>query len=420
MADTPTNMVQDAPIDPRLFRDVLGHYPTGVVVVTGISPEGGPLGMVVGTFASVSLEPSVVSFMPTRNSETYKALRESPTLCMNVLAHDQQFETRTLAQRDPAKFDKIRWTMSEHGVPKLADAVAHIHCTITDEIEAGDHLIVLCSVRDVQVSRPVTPLLFFQGGYGGFSATASAAHVDSALISAVRLAEVARPQLTALAERFDCEAVALVQINDHDQTVGAAARTPAVQTHERLGVRMPLIPPSGEVSVAWSEVQSEKWIARLSPPDPELQSLYRTRLAKLRDLGYTVHVVPEGRDDQRQLLSDALHEYALGELTPARDRAVRSAIAQTDDFFLVEPLALDDVVRVVSVTVPVFDPTASRPTNSGLALRLRPLHEVNTGAQVHDYATALQQAAAEVTRSLAAQGADELKRYQSAGLRSQE
>ncbi|MGY1551327.1 flavin reductase family protein [Microbacterium sp. A588] len=417
MTDMTAKPLHERGIDSRALRDVLGHYPTGVVVVTGVSPEGTPLGMVVGTFSSVSLDPPLVSFMPMKNSETYALLRQSPTFCINVLAHDQQADTRALAQRDPNKFDGVSWAMSAHGAPRLDAAVAHIHCSIAQEIEAGDHLIVLCDVRDVEVSRPVTPLLFFQGGYGGFSTTASAAHVDSDLISAVRVAEVARPQLTALAERFDCEAVALIQINDHDQTVGAVARTAAVQTHERLGVRLALIPPFGETSVAWSDKQTARWLRHIHPADSAALEMYRARLAAVRTRGHTVHIVPAGREEDHRAFLGALHEYALGELTPARDRAVSSLIADAVDFFPSDEIVDDASESVVSITVPVFDPTVVAQTNSGLALRLGKMPEALNGAQVHERVAALRQGAAEVSEALAGVYRRDLERYLASGLR---
>ncbi|MGM7668370.1 flavin reductase family protein [Microbacterium sp. A93] len=417
MNDVTTSTLQESRIDSRALRDVLGHYPTGVVVVTGMSPEGAPLGMVVGTFSSVSLDPPMVSFMPTKNSETYAMLRQATTWCINVLAYDQQAETRTLAQRDPRKFDGVTWVISAHGAPRLDAAVAHIHCSLAQEIEAGDHLIVLCDVQDVEVSRPVTPLLFFQGGYGGFSTTASAAHVDSDLISAVRVAEAARPQLTALADRFDCEAVALIQINDHDQTIGAVARTVSVDTHERLGARMALIPPFGETSVAWSDEQTAKWLRRISPSDPEVAEMYRKRLAAVRSRGYTAHLLPAGREDDHRAFGQALHEYSLGQLTPARDRAVRSAIARAADFFPSEPFVDDAPEHVITLTVPVFDPTTTPQTNSGLVLRLGSMRKTITSAQARERVAALQQAAAEVSESLAGPHRGDLERYLNSGLR---
>ena len=152
-------------MDPARYREVMGHYPTGVVVVTGLLDDA-PAGMVVGTFASVSMDPPLVSFMPMKTSRTYARLLEAPSLCLNVLAHDQGDVGRTLAGGSPDKFDQVAWTVSPRGAPVLGDAVAHIHAHVVRQVEAGDHWITLCAVDDMEVVRPVTPLLFFQGGYG--------------------------------------------------------------------------------------------------------------------------------------------------------------------------------------------------------------------------------------------------------------
>lgn len=415
-SDATAPALEGALFDTRTFRDVLGHYPTGVVAVTGLSPSGEPLGMVVGTFSSVSLDPPMVSFMPTTTSETYAALRESTEFCINVLAHDQRSETRTLSQRDPNKFDKVKWTASDYGVPQLDGAVAYIRCARTQEIDAGDHIIVLCEVRGVEVVRPVTPLLFFQGGYGGFSSTGMAAYVDLGFISAARLADVARPQLLALVDRFDCEAVALVQITDHDHTIGAAARGASVGAYTRLGVRIPLIPPLGEAAVAWSDGETEKWLSRIFPADPDVIAKHRARLEQVRAQGYALEVVPAGRDEEYARLDEALHEYALGELTPARDRAVHGALARAFDFFGAEIPAPESGARVASVTVPVLDPTADGPANSGLVLRLSQFPD-SSGARTQEHITALREAADEVARALADAYRRDFERYVESGLR---
>lgn len=155
-------------LDPATFRDVMGHHPTGVAVVTGFD-DGDPVGMVVGTFNSVSLEPPLVAFMPRKGSRTYARLARAPIYCINVLAHDQLSLCRTMAAARDDSFDQVPWNRSAGGAPALDDAVAHVHCSPHSTIEAGDHLIALCSVEAVAVNRPVTPLLFFQGGFGGFS-----------------------------------------------------------------------------------------------------------------------------------------------------------------------------------------------------------------------------------------------------------
>ncbi|MFT4082961.1 MAG: flavin reductase family protein [Nocardioides sp.] len=157
-----------ASIDPTLYRTVMGHHPTGVVVVTALV-EDAPVGMVVGTFSAVSLDPPLVSFLPQRSSRTYARLRDAETFCVNVVAADQLELCRTLAGRAPDRFDRIAWTTSPYGAPALDGVVARVHCHLAHRIEAGDHDIVMCAVDGMEVVRSVAPLIFFSGQYGRFS-----------------------------------------------------------------------------------------------------------------------------------------------------------------------------------------------------------------------------------------------------------
>ncbi|MFI7495321.1 flavin reductase [Kocuria sp. M4R2S49] len=408
--ETPTTF------DPRAFRDVMGHYPTGVVVVTA-TVDGAPVGMVVGTFSSVSLEPPLVSFMPMTTSSSYAKLRVADSVCISVFAHDQLQACRTLASKDPEKFDKVKWSRSPAGAPMIAGAVAHIHGRIDHEVEAGDHYITLVAVDDVAVNRPVTPLLFFQGGYGGFSTTGLTAHVDESLISAVRIAEAARPQLDRLAQRFGCSAAALVQVSALDQTIGAASYGGDSDADERIGVRVPLIPPLGEAAVAWSPDQVDRWVSRIYPQDEQVISAYREVTRRVRDQGYAVSRVDLDPDGYAQL-GEALSEYAGGELTPARDRAVRTTIAGAGHFFGGTISESDTGVDLASVVVPVFAPDTEEPTNSGLVLRLCHLPLGVDGATVQEWVRAMQDAAAETTDTLRTSARKDYARYAAAGLRT--
>jgi flavin reductase (DIM6/NTAB) family NADH-FMN oxidoreductase RutF len=172
--------VDQQPIDPAVYRQVMAHYPTGVAVVTAFDGEQ-PAGMVVGTFSAVSMDPPLVAFMPQKSSVTYAALAKATAYCINVVAADQLDLCRTMARRAADKFDQVSWKTSPYGAPQLADAVAHVHCRPAQEIEAGDHFIVLCAVDAMEVTRPVTPLLFFQGGYGEFTSTPVARITDEQL-----------------------------------------------------------------------------------------------------------------------------------------------------------------------------------------------------------------------------------------------
>ena len=73
------------------FRTILGHYPTCVVVVTALDAAGSPTGMTVGSFTSVSLDPPMIGFLPTRDSRSFRRLRGATSFCVNVLAADQEW-----------------------------------------------------------------------------------------------------------------------------------------------------------------------------------------------------------------------------------------------------------------------------------------------------------------------------------------
>ncbi|MBC2669534.1 flavin reductase family protein [Novosphingobium piscinae] len=156
-------------IDPGHFRSVLGNYPTGVCVITGINQDGEAAGLVVGSFTSVSLNPPLVAFFPDRSSSSWPLVRAGGYFCVNVLAEDQLELCRRFASRGGDKFAGTSHRLSARGIPLLDDVVAHIECVIADEIEAGDHTIVLGRVEHLVVERAAGPLLFLKGAYGRFT-----------------------------------------------------------------------------------------------------------------------------------------------------------------------------------------------------------------------------------------------------------
>jgi len=160
-------LIQD--VDPARFRVTLGHHPTGVVLVTAIDAAGEPVGMVVGSFTSVSLEPPLVAFLPARASDRFPRLRSASSFCVNVLASDQGDLCRAFATKGADGFPGVSWTPSPSGAPVVDGVIAWVDCTTESVTEAGDHFIVLGRVRDLDVVNPVAPLLFFQGGYGRFA-----------------------------------------------------------------------------------------------------------------------------------------------------------------------------------------------------------------------------------------------------------
>jgi flavin reductase (DIM6/NTAB) family NADH-FMN oxidoreductase RutF len=150
------------------FREVLGSYPTGVSVITAMSAQGSPIGMVVGTFTSVSLDPPLVGFLPARTSTTWPQIEATGHFCVNVLGSDQTALCRQMASPGD-KFAGVEFAVTNHGLPQLPGVIAAIECRIHSVVEAGDHVFVLGTVLRLDALRNGDPMLFHRGRYGGFA-----------------------------------------------------------------------------------------------------------------------------------------------------------------------------------------------------------------------------------------------------------
>ena len=154
-------------IDPLLYRKVLGHFPTGVTVVAGLS-GGRPVGLAIGSFFSISLDPPLVGFCVARSSSTWPLIAEDGRFGVSVLAEDQHETSGRFAGKHEDKFEGISWDPSPvTGSPLIRGAVAHIDCELYETHPGGDHEIVEGLVRHLEVHRAeVGPLLFVRGAYG--------------------------------------------------------------------------------------------------------------------------------------------------------------------------------------------------------------------------------------------------------------
>ncbi len=151
-------------IDPARFRQVLGHYPTGVTIVTGIGPAG-PVGATIGSFTSVSLDPPLVGFLPMSGSVSWQAMAESGSFCVNVLSSEQdELCWRFAKSGNGDKFADVAWEPAGSGSPILGGAVAWIDCAIESVTEMGDHLFVLGRVVALDhADNGAEPSIFFKG-----------------------------------------------------------------------------------------------------------------------------------------------------------------------------------------------------------------------------------------------------------------
>jgi flavin reductase (DIM6/NTAB) family NADH-FMN oxidoreductase RutF len=157
--------------DPAWFRKVLGSYPTGVCVITATDADGRPVGLTVGSFTSVSLDPPLIGFFPDRNSTSWRRIRTVGRFCVNILSAHQEGVCRQLAQPAEDKFAGLSHSQAPSGAPILDDVVGWIDCALFSEHEVGDHFAVFGQVLDLDLCKDAAPLIFHQGLYGTFTAT---------------------------------------------------------------------------------------------------------------------------------------------------------------------------------------------------------------------------------------------------------
>jgi len=149
------------------FREVLGHFATGIVVITG-ALDGVPAGLTCQSFVSLSLDPPLVAFCPSKRSSSWRRIDQSGAFCANVLAEDQEATSRVFATSGADKFRGVGWRAAETGSPILNDVLAWVDCRIEARHDAGDHHIIVGRVVELEAATRGRPLLAFRGGYGRF------------------------------------------------------------------------------------------------------------------------------------------------------------------------------------------------------------------------------------------------------------
>lgn len=154
-------------LDEGEFRAVLGHFPSGVVLITGMH-DGKPAGFTCQSFFSLSLDPPLVAFAPGKASTSWPKVSSSGLVCVNFLAADQEGLARTFSRRGADKFAGVGWSNGANEAPRLHGALAWLECQVVDSHEAGDHWLVTAEVKDMEVGRG-EPLVFYRGGFGGFA-----------------------------------------------------------------------------------------------------------------------------------------------------------------------------------------------------------------------------------------------------------
>jgi len=156
--------------DQQRFRQVLGHFASGVTVITG-SHEGEPVGFACQAFTALSLDPPLVLFCPGKFSGTWPRIARTGLLGVNILAAGQRDVARRFGVTSPDKFDGVPWRPAANGAPILDGVLAWASCSVDTVHDAGDHFIVTARVTELGDCASGDPLLFYRGRFTLSAAT---------------------------------------------------------------------------------------------------------------------------------------------------------------------------------------------------------------------------------------------------------
>lgn len=158
----------DTAIEPVHFRKALGHFASGITVITAHS-DGEPIGFTCQSFYSVSTNPPLVSFCVKSSSYSYPKIRRTGRFAVNMLSHDQAHLSNRFAQQGADKWHGVAHHTSPLGNPILDRTMHWLDCEIHAEHAAGDHVIVIGEVKGMhqpeQAEAETPPLLYFKGQY---------------------------------------------------------------------------------------------------------------------------------------------------------------------------------------------------------------------------------------------------------------
>ncbi|MGM5068698.1 flavin reductase [Rhodococcus qingshengii] len=335
---------------PEQFRQVLGQYPTGVVVVTAVIPDEPPAALTIGSFSSVSLEPPLVAFYPSTGSRTWPKIQAQGRFCINVLGADQEGLCRVFASKSIDKFDGVTWHPSPNGSPILDGAVAWIDCDVDDVQTLGDHFLVIGRVNALETATGGLPLLFFRGGYGRFLPSSLAAS-ESALAGYLPVVEAVRSELESVAN--DCGTECNLAAHTRDEfIVLAGAGSPASPRFggpTRVGRRLPYLAPIGTTLAAWGDSGDvERWTSSIGHESDDGVSQWHDVLRLVRRRGYVI-----GRGETPYAAMEKAIDSRGGEVA---DPTLLDALSEVRKTMLDQPTleSPNETYDIRSLSVPIF------------------------------------------------------------------
>ena len=155
-------------LDQARFREALGHFATGITIVTA-TDAGEPVGFSCQSFAALSLDPPMVILAPAKTSTSWPRIARAGSFCVNIIGEHQEAVCRAFAVSGGDKFDGIDWSPGVTGAPVITGSLAVVECTLGTIYEGGDHELVTGHVVTMEIGEG-SQLIFYRSGFGRFVA----------------------------------------------------------------------------------------------------------------------------------------------------------------------------------------------------------------------------------------------------------
>jgi flavin reductase (DIM6/NTAB) family NADH-FMN oxidoreductase RutF len=151
-------------MDPQELRRVMGHFATGVTVITIKDKQGTPTGLTANAFLSLSLNPPLVLISVDKSAQCYSCFETANGFTVNFLAENQEEISRRFATKGVDKFAGIKWREGTNGAAVIEGVLGYVECKIVQSHDGGDHTIVVGEIVNASATGD-RPLLFFKGKY---------------------------------------------------------------------------------------------------------------------------------------------------------------------------------------------------------------------------------------------------------------
>ncbi len=154
-------------MDAATYRNVIGHFATGVTVVT-TAIDGWLHGMTANALTSVSLDPLLLLVVVDKAAHAHAQIERAGRFCVNVLSADQESASRAFAEKAPPERDGLRgvaYHLGKRGMPVIEGCLAYLDCEVVERYAGGDHSIFIGEVLGGEVAANSEPLLFYQAKY---------------------------------------------------------------------------------------------------------------------------------------------------------------------------------------------------------------------------------------------------------------